>query len=149
MKKFLLFVLVGTLLACSSDKVSHIEITETVIDNTEMNKTVAEISLEGMSCVHMCGGLIKKNVLAIPGVTNVEFDFDEDRAIDVAKLSVDKNVDLKTVFAKIESLNEGQFTIEKCDVKKWVTKEDDHRIGSLPIAIPNVFQVLSFVLKHK
>jgi copper chaperone CopZ len=148
MKNIFLLILAGFLFACSSDKVSHIPVSETIVEDADINQTLAEVTLTGMSCVHMCGGLIRKNVMAIPGVQEIEFDFSDDREFDIAKIKIDPSVDVKDIFATIEELNDGQFSIQKCDLTKWVNKDEDYRIGSLPIAVPNVFQVLSFVLKH-
>ena len=87
-------------------------------ENAEVSKgdvtanTLLSMEVTGMTCEMGCGGTISDKLMESEGVTKVEFDFEEERATNIALISYDDSKisddDIETI---ITELNEGQFTV--------------------------------------
>lgn len=114
MKKFGIFIwlLTFTLVACqSSSSAEHKEITDEDIARTVEATHIVEIEVEGMTCEMGCGGDIRKALRNTGGVSKVEFDFDDERTRNIAKVYYDElTINPNELKRVIEELNKGQFT---------------------------------------
>jgi hypothetical protein len=72
------------------------------------------VELEGMVCEMGCGGTIRKELYTSNAVKDVSFEFDEENAVDVAKVAYDRNkITVDQIVAIIAAANEGQFNVIK------------------------------------
>ena len=118
MKNIFLILIAGfTLLSCSESKEKKVVRTEHIVsEDNQTAKVVSnrELSMEidGMSCVMGCGSSIRKELYATKGVSEVSFDFEENRKTNIATIKFDE--DLVTVDQMIDivnTMNEKQFKV--------------------------------------
>ena len=83
-----------------------------VSDEKVKANTLLSMEVTGMTCEMGCGGTITDKLMESEGVTKVEFDFEEERATNIAIISYDDSKisddDIETI---ITELNDGQFTV--------------------------------------
>ena len=166
MKNFMfVFATALTLSACSSDvKVADNSGSET---EQEVEKAVVHanrvlsMEVEGMVCKMGCGGSIRKGLKATEGVSDVKFDFEEDRASNVATISFDKNIITVDEMVKIVTeLNDGQFkvgsisseSINEITTSVESTKESHEEavieMTSSRVEMPNLLDLFSGLFTH-
>jgi periplasmic mercuric ion binding protein len=86
------------------------------IIQSEENKTIANISIEGMSCAMGCAGLIQKKVAALEGVNEIIVDFEGQSAtidFDETKITHKEFVSL------INTLAEGEYTVTTLHLQRY------------------------------
>ena len=116
------------------------------------------MEVEGMVCKMGCGGSIRKSLNATHGVAEVKFDFEEDRVIDVATISFDKNIVTVDEMIKIVSeMNDGQFRVGEIsskDLHEVITNENSEmtsaeepmiEVSSSRVEIPNLLDLFSSI----
>lgn len=142
MKKFGLFAWLLTLLlaACqSSSNAENREITEEDIARTVEATHIAEIEVEGMTCEMGCGGDIRKALRGTGGVAKVDFDFQADREVNIARVQFDSNTiaadEMKKVIA---GLNKGQFQVGSIETKALPKTDSSIDKSSSSDAAPGV-----------
>lgn len=115
MKKFGIFIWLFTFLlaACqTSSSADTKEITDEDIARTVEATHVAEIEVTGMTCEMGCGGDIRKALRHTGGVSKVDFDFESDREVNVARVYFDNiTIQPEDLSKVILGLNKGQFTV--------------------------------------
>lgn len=101
--------------------------TENIVGITEGQPVAtADLSISGMTCEMMCGGLIKGALVKVPGVENAEVAFTAGDAIGHVKVTYDPaQVDDARFVEAVQSLADGQYKVESIAVEKQV-KEDRH-----------------------
>ena len=166
MKSFMfVFAVSLTLSACTAD----VKIVENSINEVEQEAETAEIhanrvltmEVEGMVCKMGCGGSIRKGLLAAKGVSEVKFDFEDDRVSNVAEISFDKNSITADEMIKIVSeLNEGQFKVGSVDseaifetktIETSTTESSEGsvvEVSSSHIEMPNLLDLFSGLFTH-
>lgn len=164
MKK-LAYILVATVLfsACSSEKsVENIEnkVVETVaVVNPNQ---ILTMEIDGMVCQMGCGGSIRKGLKGTNGVASVEFDFEEERKTNIAKITYDKSIVSSEELVKVVSkLNDGQFLVgtisfedyiapakatKTSTVKKHTEEKPNVEVSSTSLKFPNLFDLFSGLL---
>ena len=127
MKKFslLAWLLTFVLAACQiGSKPESKIITDEDIARSVQVTHVAEIEVEGMTCEMGCGGDIRKALRGTGGVAKVDFDFEENREVNIARVQYDSEtvatVDLKKI---ILSLNKGQFKVGHIETKDFANSD--------------------------
>ena len=76
------------------------------------------VELEGMVCEMGCGGSIRKDLYGSEAVATVSFEFDEDKAVDVARVAFDRDlITADEIVAIINTTNDGQFKVNKYDLR--------------------------------
>ncbi|MBL8001678.1 MAG: heavy-metal-associated domain-containing protein [Flavobacteriales bacterium] len=95
---------------------------EVVVSGTPV--TLADLSVEGMTCEMMCGGAIKKALAKLPGVEATEIKFAEGEATDHAIITYDpaKVSDAELVKA-VEGIHDGQYKVSAVNVTRQVQGE--------------------------
>lgn len=73
------------------ESIDSYELTERHTNGTS-GMTMARLDVSGMMCAHACGGKIKKELLKVNGVANATIEFEEDRALNYAKVEYDERV---------------------------------------------------------
>jgi copper chaperone CopZ len=83
--------------------------------------TMADLSIDGMSCEMMCGGSIKKALAKLPGVSGTEIKYVEGDERDHAIVTYDpaQVTDAQMVEA-IQALHEGQYKVLAVNITKQV-----------------------------
>ncbi len=83
--------------------------------------TMADLSIEGMSCEKMCGGSIKKALATLPGVTLTEIKFNEGDVRDHAIVTYDESkVNDAQMIEAIHNLHDGQYKVLAVEITKQV-----------------------------
>ena len=129
---FISWILILVLTACQTGSVDkNKEITDADIARTVEATHIADIQVSGMTCEMGCGGDIRKALRGTGGVSKVDFDFVEDRTMNIAKVSYDaetiNEVELKKV---IQSLNKGQFTVGEIQTSQLSRAESSSETSS-------------------
>lgn len=113
------------LIACSGEKAERPLPAIEYVTNTDATESVATLEIEGMMCEHGCVASIKQKVGALPGVTSVEVNFEEDLAtvtFDPAKISE------KEIISEIQRINDKQYTVTKATVEQ---AKANHKASSM------------------
>jgi copper chaperone CopZ len=124
--------------------------------------TIADISIDGMSCEMMCGGSIKKALGKLPGIAGTEIEFIEGDERDHAIVTYDESVvtDADMVRA-IQELHDGQYKVMAVKVTKQVKSTNgastegeksgsDQGVSVLSparVIVPGLLALLSYVLR--
>jgi len=163
MKKIVFVLATGLLFsACSSEKQpgngENMEAeTKAIVVNPNQLLTM---EIDGMVCQMGCGGSIRKGLKETNGVASVEFDFEEERKTNVAKIAYDKSIVSSEELIKVVSnLNEGQFlvgTVSFEDVSIPVkttktslnkkTEDPKVEVSSSYVKLPNLLDLFSGLL---
>lgn len=70
------------------------------------------MEIKGMSCVMGCGASIRKELLSTKAVCSVEFDFEENREFNTAKIAFDKDkITTDQLVVLISKLDDKKFTV--------------------------------------
>lgn len=168
MKRFFLLIFSFLLLiGCSSDPAKKsvevvamadvpVTVNEIKVGNTDDVKTIAELEIEGMTCAIGCAKMIKKTVSDLDGVKMAEVNFNADNPIDYAivEYNPDEINELKMA-AKIQSLADGQYKVNKIVVNKYIYAESleeeiiekDQTSGlDVKFSFPNILEVFTLIL---
>ncbi|MBL7954252.1 MAG: heavy-metal-associated domain-containing protein [Flavobacteriales bacterium] len=124
--------------------------------------TIADISIDGMSCEMMCGSSIKKALAALPGVNSTEIKFIEGDVSDHAVVNYDaaKISDAEMIDA-IQSLYDGQYKVVAVKITKQVpaaggeatsgkSEEETKPVSVLnpaSVVVPGLLSLLAYVLR--
>lgn len=125
-------------------------------------RTMADLSIDGMSCEMMCGGSIKK-ALASLGVTGTEIKMNEAEGPDHAIVTYDdsKITDAQMIEA-IQKLHDGQYKVLAVTITKEVKgtsasnndegqKVEDEGVSvSVPeeVVVPSILAILSRIISE-
>jgi copper chaperone CopZ len=118
------------------------------------------VEIKGMMCEMGCGGSIRKELKSTGAVARVQYDFEEDRALNTAMISFDSTqISAAEMLKRIQKMNEKQFTIGKQKVEALTeSKSDSKAVGSNDEAsvnmeettfrIPNLLNILKDLVVH-
>lgn len=107
----LFFSLLFFVSACSTDT-SNAPEASTNNETEVIPDRLLTIQIDGMVCEMGCGGSIRKELTKLAGVSAIEFDFEEERKTNTAKISFDKDkTTVDAIVKAITTLNDGQFKI--------------------------------------
>ena len=124
--------------------------------------TMADLSIEGMSCEMMCGGSIRKALAKLPGVASTDIVFNEGEAQDHAIVTYDPGqVDDAQFIEAVQALHGGQYKVMAITITKQVRvagspvegDEGDGREAAVSVyaprdvVLPSVFALLSRILR--
>lgn len=164
MKKIVFVLTTGILLsACSSEpKSENVETTEVETTDVVVNPNqLLTMEIDGMVCQMGCGGSIRKGLKETNGVASVEFDYEDERKTNVAKIAYDKSiVSSEELIKVVANLNDGQFlvgTVSFEDVSTPVkstktssvktNEEPKVEVSSSYVKLPNLLDLFSGLLR--
>lgn len=135
MKKILFALTTVALVACSgeadtpSDTVAaagNMPEVEVVEVSGDQEKTVADLSISGMSCEMMCVGSIKEKLAGMDGVQSTDFpDFNGEEEINHAIVEFDRSkVSEEEMVTAIQGLFEGVYEVKKVRVEEHKVMEN-------------------------
>ena len=115
--------LLGTMLALTwmSCGGPSADMVPTVYEETRVEgaveRTVAQMSVQGMMCEVGCVAKVRKELLEVPGVATATIDFEKDRSVNVAKVEYDPEVvDAEALVAKVTAIGDGMYPVERMAV---------------------------------
>lgn len=120
MKKFLfaLGICMGVA-ACSESSAPAVPptvITHRDLDS-EVNKMVAKMSIEGMMCAEGCGGKIQQDLQALAGVVSTELEFEEQRPENIVKVEFDPAVlNEQQLIQCVQGIADGKYRVASVEV---------------------------------
>lgn len=86
--------------------------------NTVKPNSILTMKIDGMTCMMGCGASIRKELYSTKAVKNVEFDFEEGRETNTAKIAFDDSkISQKEMVEIISKMNEKQFTVGETKVE--------------------------------
>ena len=120
------FLMLGS---CSSDAPVQTAAKEQALSSAKVvPDRVLSLEIEGMVCKMGCGGAIRKELKATGAVADCEFDFEEDRAINTAKIAFNKDkISADEIVKIISTMNEKQFTVGKTSTSEIELQEANLR----------------------
>ncbi len=164
MKKIVFVLTAGVLFSsCSSEQKTEnsekakVETAKVVVNPNQM----LTMEIDGMVCQMGCGGSIRKGLKGTNGVASVEFDYEDERKTNIAKIAYDKSIVSSEELIKVVSnLNEGQFlvgtvsfedmTIPTKTTKTSSTKTKEEpkvEVSSSYVKLPNLLDLFSGLLR--
>jgi copper chaperone CopZ len=125
MKQFTItLVLLFALASCSSEVEGTPAAHEETVQTDVVPNRVLTMEIEGMVCEMGCGASIRKELVGLGGISTVEFDFEEDRASNTAKIAFDKDqISVDQIVKAVSAINKGQFNVGKYSSE---TLEENH-----------------------
>lgn len=123
----LLWVLVLFLGACQTSSDSkNPEISLDDIAATVAPSHIAEIAVTGMVCEMGCAADIRKALKGTGGVSQIDFDFEKDRAVNIARVHFDSETIAPEQLKKtIQQINNGQFQVEDFSTKAFLPSDNN------------------------
>lgn len=83
------------------------------------------IEIDGMSCVHACGGSIRMALKETGAVDRVSYDFETGRKTNTAFITFDKSkISADKIISIIETINDKQFTTGKSTSSDLESKDE-------------------------
>lgn len=116
MKNWILVLAVAIgMMACSDasqqNAASNV-VVEQIQEKGAVAKTVAKLSIEGMTCAHGCGGKIQKELEDMDGVKSTDLDFVEERKVNVVSVEFDAaSIDENKMMGLVNSLADGKYKV--------------------------------------
>jgi mercuric ion binding protein len=116
MKNWILVLAVAMgMMACSDasqQSVASNVVVEQIQEKGAVAKTVAKLSIEGMTCAHGCGGKIQKELEDMDGVKSTDLDFVEERKVNVVSVEFDAaSIDENKMMGLVNSLADGKYKV--------------------------------------
>ena len=148
--------------ACSSEKLGK-TVEKTTVETAKVDvnpNQLLTMEIDGMVSQLGCGGSIRKGLKETNGVASVEFEFEEERKTNVAKIAYDKSIVSSEELIKVVSnLNEGQFLVGTVSFEDVVTptkatktsstrnsEEPKVEVSSSYVKLPNLLDLFSGLL---
>ncbi len=120
MKRVIAFVFCAAIAFSCGDSAQPVK-PETVVTHrdldSEVNKTVAKMSIEGMMCADGCGGKIQQDLRALQGVVATELEFEDQRPENIIKVEFDPTVtDEQKLIQCVQGIADGQYHVKSVEV---------------------------------
>lgn len=85
--------------------------------DSEVNKMVAKMSIEGMMCAEGCGGKIQQDLQALPGVVTTELEFEDQRPENVVKVEFDPAaLNEQQLIQCVQGIADGKYRVVSVEV---------------------------------
>ena len=125
MKKLISFmsiVAIITMASCSGSSSSEnssepmVPVTRRVMES-ESNRTVANLSISGMTCSAGCGGKIQQELRKLAGVKNTELDYADNRPANTVSVEFDPAViSEKEMINCVTGISDGAYGVQKVEI---------------------------------
>jgi len=102
--------------------------------SSEVYKTVAVLSIEGMMCEEGCGGKIQSELRALQGVKVTELDFVDQRQSNFIRVEYDPSVlsELK-IFDCVHQIADGKYKVTSAEIIHYKGLQSSQHGGALPV----------------
>lgn len=102
--------------ATQDSAAANVPVTHREMDS-ETYKTVANLSISGMTCSAGCGGKIQQELKALTGVKGTTLDFADQRAENVVAVEYDpKMITEQEMIKCVNAIADGAYAVKKVDV---------------------------------
>lgn len=157
-RTFYISLIAAILVSCSTDTTAGADAnSQETVHNMVTPNQVLTVEIDGMVCVMGCGGSIRKELYELGGVSEVDFDFEEERETNIARVSFDTNVvDVDKIVEVLSHMNDGQFTVGKIStesidsISSHSTQNEDEEsivsVSTTSIRTPNLLDLLSEII---
>jgi len=109
---FAMALLVSACTSSATEEVTQETTAEQAEEEVVIPNRLLTMDIDGMVCKMGCGGTIRAELYSIGGVSNVDFDFEDDRATNVASISFDTElISVDEMVDAISAINDGQFKV--------------------------------------
>lgn len=103
-------------MACNESNQTDTSASSVVVEQIQEKgtaaKTVAKLSIEGMTCAHGCGGKIQKELEELDGVKATNLDFVEERKVNVVSVEFDAaQLDENKMMGLVNGLADGKYKV--------------------------------------
>jgi len=154
----LFFSLLFLVSACSTEKSNPSDEVNATSENEVVPDRLLTMQIDGMVCEMGCGGSIRKELTKLAGVSAVEFNFEEERQTNTAKVSFDKDkTTVDAIVKAISGLNNGQFKIGEISSESLNAHHVDQsseesseerkvEVSSTTIEMPNLLDLLASIV---
>lgn len=127
MNKPATLLLLAALAACGEASVPAVEVARSVNEvaiSSGTPVTMADLSIEGMTCAMGCGGSIKSALAKLPGVTGTEVNFTDAAQANHVVVTYDPaQVSDADMVKAVQGLHDGQYKVLAVGITKQVLKE--------------------------
>jgi mercuric ion binding protein len=148
MNKLVVLLFIAALAACGEATAPAVEVARSVNEvaiTSGTPVTMADLSIEGMTCAMGCGGTIKSALAKLPGVTGTEVNFtDASQANHVVVTYDPAQVSDADMVKAVQSIHDGQYKVLAVGITKQVFKEGTN---DAPAAAPGAGQVNASALE--
>jgi periplasmic mercuric ion binding protein len=131
----------------ASTSAADIQITRKEVDS-EVVKTVANLSIEGMTCSMGCGGKIQQELRAINGVNTTDLSFEDNRPVNVVAVQFDPTqTDEKKLIECVNTIADGQYHVTAVEIVKYrgLTSHGKASDAGVNSDFGKVFQLLNLL----
>lgn len=88
--------------------------------NSEVIKTIANLSISGMTCSAGCGGKIQKDLKALEGVKGTKLDFEEERGENIVTVEYNPSeVSEQDLIKCVNGIGDGRYHVESAEVVNY------------------------------
>lgn len=102
--------------------------------SSEVYKTVAVISIEGMMCATGCGGKIQSELRALNGVKTTDLEFEENRPVNIIRVEYDTTaIEEKKLFECVQSIADGKYRVTSAEIIHYKGLQSSHHSRALPV----------------
>jgi copper chaperone CopZ len=127
MKKLgLIFVSLAivSVFSCGDSSTGSAETSETPVTrrslNSEVNKTVASLSISGMTCAEGCGGKIQKDLQALKGVLGTDLTFEENKPQNTVLVTFDPAITSeKEMISCVNGIADGAYHVDSVEIIEY------------------------------
>lgn len=114
--------------------------------NSEVIKTVANLSISGMTCSAGCGGKIQQDLQALKGVKETKLDFTENRAENV--VTVDYNpseISEQELIKCVNAIADGKYQVKAAEVVTYKGLQSSGGSKSAGVSVNDNFGKVFYV----
>jgi copper chaperone CopZ len=127
MKKFY-FIIAGlvfiSVLSCNNASTNASSVADTPVTrkslDSEVNKTVASLTISGMTCAEGCGGKIQKDLQALNGVLGTDLTFEENKPQNTVLVTFDPAVVTeKEMITCVNGIADGAYHVDSVEIIEY------------------------------
>jgi Cu+-exporting ATPase len=111
-KLFFSMLLSVAMFSCADSNSAGNVVVEQIQEKGSAAKTVAKLSIEGMTCAHGCGGKIQKELEEMDGVKSTDLDFVDERKVNVVTIDFDAaKIDENKMMSVVNEIADGKYKV--------------------------------------
>jgi Cu+-exporting ATPase len=111
-KLFFSMLLSVAMFSCADSNSAGNVVVEQIQEKGSVAKTVAKLSIEGMTCAHGCGGKIQKELEEMDGVKSTDLDFVDERKVNVVTIDFDATkIDENKMMSVVNEIADGKYKV--------------------------------------
>jgi copper chaperone CopZ len=117
-------VIMASIVSCNSASTSNAEAAETPVSRrtieSEVNKTVASLTISGMTCAEGCGGKIQKDLQALNGVVTTDLQFEENKPQNTVLVTFDPGlITEKEMIGCVNGIADGAYHVDAVEIIEY------------------------------